>query len=367
MLCPNGPPLLPRLSRTACALAFSLLTLLLPACMLPEKFKARIEYREDASYSYEFSGSAINAVAAWRIKRTGALTDKDRRDLEEEARKMRSNPDVKNARHTGHGRFVLESSGARESGESTFLFNFLSVVTDPLTGVTVIASNAVTEQDWSRLAALGVRMNGTLTVAVPSNAEVLTHNATSKPFMGRGAYEWKLTQLEQRPAMTLRFKQPTSAAEPADNAAPAPVALAEHRPTRILWPMFALIGWTLSILILLVIERVRAVLGGVIGANAFALGDSDDVPLQMQLINRNYMNLLQLPLLFYVACVTSYVTQTASVFTVVLAWLFVALRVAHSAIHVTCNNVKYRFALFAASNVLLMLIWLWLAAQIAAR
>jgi len=42
---------------------------------------------------------------------------------------------------------------------------------------------------------------------------------------------------------------------------------------------------------------------------------------------------------------------------IVLAWGYVALRIAHSAIHLTYNNVFHRLSAFAASNVLLVALW----------
>ena len=40
-----------------------------------------------------------------------------------------------------------------------------------------------------------------------------------------------------------------------------------------------------------------------------------------------------------------------------LAWTYVGLRIAHSAIHVTYNRVRDRLAAFAASNVALIMLW----------
>lgn len=42
---------------------------------------------------------------------------------------------------------------------------------------------------------------------------------------------------------------------------------------------------------------------------------------------------------------------------VALAWTYVGLRTAHSAIHVTYNRVRDRLAAFAASNVVLIVLW----------
>jgi len=39
------------------------------------------------------------------------------------------------------------------------------------------------------------------------------------------------------------------------------------------------------------------------------------------------------------------------------AWTYVALRAGHSAVHLTYNNVFHRLAVYAASNVMLIVLW----------
>jgi len=40
-----------------------------------------------------------------------------------------------------------------------------------------------------------------------------------------------------------------------------------------------------------------------------------------------------------------------------LAWVYVALRIAHSLVHVSYNKVMHRLALFAISNVVVSVMW----------
>jgi hypothetical protein len=90
----------------------------------------------------------------------------------------------------------------------------------------------------------------------------------------------------------------------------------------------------------------------------FRYGESPAVPPHVSIPNRNYMNLLELPILFYVACILLYVTAHASTLTDTLAWLYVGLRIVHSLIHLTYNNVMHRLFVFAASNFLLVGLWI---------
>ena len=47
-----------------------------------------------------------------------------------------------------------------------------------------------------------------------------------------------------------------------------------------------------------------------------------------------------------------------------LAWLYVACRIAHSFVHLTYNNVLHRLATFGASTVVLLALWVVLAARL---
>ena len=97
----------------------------------------------------------------------------------------------------------------------------------------------------------------------------------------------------------------------------------------------------------------------------FRYGESPNVPGQVSLPNRNLMNLLELPVLFYVVCLAFYVTGKLDAAALYLAWAYVGLRAAHSVIHLTYNNVFHRLSAFAASNVVLVALWIHWAVALA--
>lgn len=135
----------------------------------------------------------------------------------------------------------------------------------------------------------------------------------------------------------------------------------------LLYPVFALAGWTGLVLLLIPIVRVRAGLRQQIVPDDFKYGESASVPAHVRLPNRNYMNLLELPVLFYVVSLLLYVTDGASAPALGLAWTYVALRVAHSLIHLSYNHVIHRLVAFATSNVVLVALWVCAALHVAAR
>jgi len=126
----------------------------------------------------------------------------------------------------------------------------------------------------------------------------------------------------------------------------------------ILWPMGALVGLTFMVLLQIPLRRFRAGFARRVSYGDFRYGESANVPGDVSLPNRNYMNLLELPVLFYVACLTLYVTQRVDPIAVWLAWAYVAFRLVHSMVHLSYNDVRHRGLAFAASNIVLAVMWM---------
>ena len=123
-------------------------------------------------------------------------------------------------------------------------------------------------------------------------------------------------------------------------------------------PLGALALLTFIVLGFLPARRFRAVFAGEVTADDFKLGESHRVPPHVAVVNRNYMNLLELPLLFYVAGIMYFVAGRVDAAALSIAWAYVALRAAHSFIHLTSNNVRVRLVAFGLSNLVLMAFWL---------
>ncbi|NOY66795.1 MAG: hypothetical protein GXP13_05230 [Gammaproteobacteria bacterium] len=71
----------------------------------------------------------------------------------------------------------------------------------------------------------------------------------------------------------------------------------------------------------------------------------------------NLINLFEAPVLFYVATLTMFITQTGGNILLSLAWIYVTLRYLHSYIHCTYNKVLHRYKVYLASTVVLWLMW----------
>ena len=122
-------------------------------------------------------------------------------------------------------------------------------------------------------------------------------------------------------------------------------------------PMGAMALLTFTVLGLIPARRFRAVFAGRARPDDFKFGESAAVPGDVSIPNRNYMNLLELPMLFYVGGLMYYVAGRLDEAALIVAWVYVALRALHSVIHLTYNNVIHRLIPFALSNLVLMAFW----------
>ncbi len=136
----------------------------------------------------------------------------------------------------------------------------------------------------------------------------------------------------------------------------------------ILLPMIALVLLTAIVWVWLYLTRVgtirrqrippQALATRALGAALLAevAGPSD-----------NLMNLFEMPVLFYILTILLYVTGLAGTGHPVLASVYVALRYAHSVIHITYNRVLHRFLVYVASCAVLWAMWAWFTLQIFER
>jgi hypothetical protein len=124
--------------------------------------------------------------------------------------------------------------------------------------------------------------------------------------------------------------------------------------TSIFVPAFVLMLWTFLVLVQVPIRRFGAYFAKRVVATDFNYGETSNVPIDVALPNRIFMNLLEVPVLFYALVLIAFVTNEVNHVTVGLAWLYVALRFVHSLIYFTYNHVVHRFAVFATSNLVVI-------------
>lgn len=133
-----------------------------------------------------------------------------------------------------------------------------------------------------------------------------------------------------------------------------------------LYPMFAMVILTSAVAICLFRLRVMAVKAGEIKLSEFRLNNGD-VPDAIAQAARNYTNLFEVPVLFYTAGAIAIALGIQTTAMIIIAWVFVLARIAHSWIHLTYNNVIHRLRAFMLGNICVLVMWAILVASYATR
>jgi hypothetical protein len=128
---------------------------------------------------------------------------------------------------------------------------------------------------------------------------------------------------------------------------------------QVLYPAIAMFALTMACVFALGLARYRAIRRGEVRVSYFRTYDEGSQPKRLHLLARHVQNHFEVPPLFHVGAVIAFATQSASAASIVFAWLFVAARVVHSAVHLGSNNVTHRFLAYGFS--LMMLCGLWAA------
>ena len=135
---------------------------------------------------------------------------------------------------------------------------------------------------------------------------------------------------------------------------------------RILYPIFALAALTFCVLFRMGWLRNLAVRQRRVPIKFYRTYDVGHEPEDMRVLTRHFINLFEAPVLFYTGVLLCYVTQSTSTLMIMLAWLYVALRLVHSVIHLSYNNIQHRFVVYGLSWVVMLVFWLLLFFRLAA-
>ena len=123
----------------------------------------------------------------------------------------------------------------------------------------------------------------------------------------------------------------------------------------ILLPVFFQVVLTFVVLLILAFRRFQAVQGNKV-RGPVALRETN-WPGPTRQAEYNFQNQFELPVLFYVLMILLLVTRQADMVLMMLAWIFVALRVVHAIIHLTSNDIRLRGPIFIVGALVLMIMW----------
>ena len=122
----------------------------------------------------------------------------------------------------------------------------------------------------------------------------------------------------------------------------------------LLLPLLAMVGLTLLVWVRLYLVRVPEMKRSRIDPQQLA-GSANKGLLKDTRASDNFINLFEVPVLFYVLVLATLATGVNDGVLLALAWAFVGLRALHSAIQCTYNRVMHRFSAYALATVSLFL------------
>ena len=131
----------------------------------------------------------------------------------------------------------------------------------------------------------------------------------------------------------------------------------------ILLPLFAEVILTFGLLFALAPLRSNDLKTGVARPDTISLREPNWSKHSLQ-VAFSFSNQFELPVLFYVLTILAYITHSAGVLFVIMAWIFVVFRYLQAYIHVTSNNVRWRGGFFGVAAVDLALMWVIYMVQI---
>ena len=136
----------------------------------------------------------------------------------------------------------------------------------------------------------------------------------------------------------------------------------------ILYPVFVQVLLTVVVYLLLLTARARAIraAGPQRGSGDIAMGRFP-WPEDAEKRAHSQRNQFELPVLFYAVTAFAMIVGAVDLTMVALAWAFVASRIAHAAIHIGPNKVRWRGPLFILGFLIVTAMWAKLFLDVALR
>jgi hypothetical protein len=128
--------------------------------------------------------------------------------------------------------------------------------------------------------------------------------------------------------------------------------------TAIFWPMLVHVALVYAVYVLISKRRIAAVKAG--SAKPAQFRENQVEPPESIFVRNNLANQFELPVLFYAACLSLFVTGGVTIITLALAWVFSLSRIVHAWVHVTSNRIRYRRPIFTLGYLVLAGMWVGL-------
>ena len=163
---------------------------LFTGCFLPEKFESKIDIKKDGSYVMTYDGTIIDIRALEKKP-----SPKDEKKLAAFVKRMKKDPNVKEAKYLGGGRYQIVTKEDKKAGQRGNIMDFIKVIPK---GKTInIISQKAKPRDLKELKRLNAKIDGKLIVSIPDNMKFEGTKPDSTPTLGFGNYEWNIDSFDK--------------------------------------------------------------------------------------------------------------------------------------------------------------------------
>jgi hypothetical protein len=131
----------------------------------------------------------------------------------------------------------------------------------------------------------------------------------------------------------------------------------------VLLPLFVEVALTFGLMLGMMYGRTSSIRRGKTRLSDIAMREPN-WPQRPTQFAYAFSNQFELPVLFYVLTILEIITRHADLLFVLLAWIFVVLRIMQAITHVTDNNVARRGAFYAVGAIVLLAMWIIFAIRI---
>ena len=126
---------------------------------------------------------------------------------------------------------------------------------------------------------------------------------------------------------------------------------------QLIYPMAFYVFYIWVLAVYMFRTRVKAIKSKEVSYKFFQTYSGDSPQEYTVRVARHYDNQFQVPMLFLITCAAHMALDQAGYTTLVLAWVFVATRLAHSFVHLGSNNLRKRVLAFACGWLVLLIMW----------
>ena len=180
--------------------------LALSACLVPEKFTASYSFKPTGEYTYRYDGTARDAMTlmmqADAKQKNRPVPEKEMQGLRVEMQKLSKEPNVSNFKDLGNATYQLVYEKDFKIGQRQDVLPIAQISKDKF-GVYTVNATPFKPKDAEQFKLLGVKLDGVVEVRLPSNAKVISHDATDAPGFFSKAYSWRMNLERQK--MEIKF------------------------------------------------------------------------------------------------------------------------------------------------------------------